>query len=458
MQGENVNPNLFLILTLSLLTESCDQGNSSKEPIPNPSTKTEDGFQLSFNSKFAEQVDAIRHGAEDTIWIARSEKTSPDSPVSGRLENRNANGDILSGKQIELENKQITDFHLRDDGKLIAATFEQTSSEWKEYLLRVVLIDPKGKIIKEQKFEDYNFKHPEGYKCDFVPLEKGFLRASSVSLATYKNNTILLTYNCFYSRLTLLDDALNVVWSKDITSQLQDDLKAYGEIELLTSTTGTIIAASKISDADISLYNNKFGTKLSSQGQDDILVSTFDQDGNLLASTIIGTANYDFFEAATLQNDQLFIIAGTKVDRPTSAKDYQGDLLISSLALDDLSQIWQKTFDIQDEDAAFSASVVDGKYLAVGGTTGFLQVNTGSITKHGDAFLLLTDFSGKEIGKKIFGTPRHDNVKTIIDMGDNTIMVGGYKDGPITHDGDHDKTQLRSFGFIETINLNAFSR
>jgi len=453
-----VKPSLFLILILSLLTESCTQENSSKKPIPNPSTITDDGFQLSFNTKFAQQVDVIRHGAESTIWIARSEKTSPDSQISGRLENRQTNGDILGGKQIILENKQITDFFIREDGNIIATTFEETSSDWKESLLRLVLIDPNGEVLKEKKFEDYGFNHLSDSKCDFEPIEKGFLRTRSVSLATYENKTLLLTYNCFYSRLTLLDDALNVVWSKDITNQLQDDLKAYGEIKLLASTTGTIIAVSKISDEDISLYNKKYGTKLVSQGQGDILVSTFDRAGNQLASTVIGTTGYDSLITATLHDDKLFIIANTKVDRPTSAKNYQGDLLINSLSLTDLSQNWQKTFDIQDEDTAFSASIIDGKYLAVGGATGFLQVNTGSITKHGDAFLFLTDFSGTEIGKKIFGTQRHDNINTILDLGDNTIMVGGYKDGPITHDGDHDKTQLRTFGFIETINLNAFSK
>jgi hypothetical protein len=153
MLGENVKPSLFLIPILSLLTESCTQENSSKKPIPNPSTITDDGFQLSFNTKFAEKVDVIRHGVENTIWIARSEKTSPDSQVSGRLENRKTNGDILGGKEIILENRQITDFFIREDGNIIASTFEETSSDWKESLLRLILMDANGKVLKEKNLK-----------------------------------------------------------------------------------------------------------------------------------------------------------------------------------------------------------------------------------------------------------------------------------------------------------------
>ncbi len=416
-------------------------------------TRNSSIFSLNFKTKFAEFVDVLRRGANNTIWIAHSGSKTFASSLSGLLENRNMSGEIVEGRQIDLQDKSVADFFVRDDGNLIAAVSTTANSEFKELLLSLMLFDASGKLIRERKLQDFSFKNPDGYKCNFETVEKGFLTKHSFSLATFKSKTLLLTYNCFYSRLTLLSESLEVVWSKDITGQLTDPLRAYGSTGLVVTDEGTIVAMNKINQDDLGAFNLKYSTRLNAYGETNILVQNFDMNGGQLQTAVVGTKIHDSFATATLQKDELYIVANTQVARATSAKDTQGDILITALKLPGLTQIWQKTLDVQDEDFARSSTIIDGKYLAVGGVTGFLQVQTGSLTKYGDAFMLLTDLKGTELSRKIFGTPRHDSVTSILDLGSENIMVGGYKDGPITHDGDTDKTQLHSYGFVEIFTL-----
>lgn len=73
----------------------------------------------------------------------------------------------------------------------------------------------------------------------------------------------------------------------------------------------------------------------------------------------------------------------------------------------------------------------------------------------------LRSFSGSEgtrTGTRCFGTPRHDWVSDILDLGKGRFLVAGTQDGPITHDGDHDRSLLRQSGYVDTFRVESQPR
>ncbi len=402
-------------------------------------------FNLNYNSSFAERVESIQSGLDDSIWIASAKKTNANSEISTHLENRSRKDKYSSIEhQFELKNQQLSNFFLKENGDLVVATFKKIPSDFEELSLNLFIINPHGEILKERAYEDYNFKDSIDVPCKSKYLNKTFMWKKSVSLASFKDQILMMTYHCFYSTLTMLDSNLEILWSRAITIASSELSSFYGDVDLLVSETGTIVAITKISSEDFESFNQFYGTHLKPIGDEDILVLTYDRQGHHLNSAVIGTESFDWYDKAVVDKNSLYLVGSTTNDA------HQRDLLVAAVDLSDVSLLWQKTMNIKNEDSAESIAVVDHKYLMIGGTTDFLQARTGSVTKHGDAFLLMTDLKGQVLGQKIFGTSRHDEVSTIFDLGSGTVMVGGYKDGPITHDGDQDRNNLHSFGFIET--------
>lgn len=184
------------------------------------------------------------------------------------------------------------------------------------------------------------------------------------------------------------------------------------------------------------------------------MLNAYDPNGNRLYSGLVGTENNDFLSGVPANGDKVFAAAEIQVNMPTSVRNFQRDARRSAYDVKQRQISWSKAMDIQGEDSVESMAIVDGHDLAIGSSTGWLHVPTMSVVKHGDAIVLLTDFDGNVKGKKIFGTPRNDYVRSIVDLGEGKLLLGGGKDGPITHDGDGDKTQLRRFGFVDIFALN----
>jgi hypothetical protein len=91
------------ITLLFLLAIGCGKASNDKHDATEPrATPSGGSFNLNFDSSFAEYVEVIRSGAENTVWIARSEKSSPDSEISASLENRTLGGDTCRVTLLKL--------------------------------------------------------------------------------------------------------------------------------------------------------------------------------------------------------------------------------------------------------------------------------------------------------------------------------------------------------------------
>lgn len=445
---------IFTIVFCAFLVLSCNRKshkNVEFQPPPHTANSNTKDLFLEFKSHFSEHVYLVIKDISDQygVWISRLTKVTPDAEVSSYIEYRNISDDLKSGTSFAVDANAIVGIAQRNDKKLVALGLQKVDAVFNE--LNLFLIDPSVGIESKLKFADINFTEPKEKKCIYRSIERGFHGYNPVQIATYQDKTILLTYYCQYYRLTVFDSNLKVIWSRDITNQRTDVLGMYGEAFLKISDSGIIAIGVYFPAIDMPQYNEKFRTTLVSSGDFDILVTTYDINGTLLASQIVGTENLDLPKSLVIHGDSMYIVGRSIVNRPTSVRNFQNDMYIAALQFPSLKLNWEKLVDIQDEDSPESAIIVDDKFLLVGGSTGFLQVNTGSIIKHGDVFVTAFSLDGQEVGRNIFGTLRDDSVSTIVDMGNGKIVIGGVKDAAITHDGDNDRNQTHQFGFLDFI-------
>ena len=442
-----------ILVCFAIAAVSCSQNSSGdRNEVTKPDRVQNSGLNLTYNERFAELVDEIKMDKAGNIWVGYSAKNGPEAPITSTIEKRDSQGNPAN-TVIELGEAILSGFTVYDDGKIVAAVYTDGEAIGSDYALKLVKVAADGKIVDERKFEDYTFQEPADFKCSFSETKHGFWGTDSVRLGKVGENVVLLTYNCFYSRLSLLDTALNPIWSKEINVERSDNGSFYGSGRLFVTSDGTIITADRINAADVALFNRYFHENHVGIGESDILLNAYDVAGHKLYSGIVGTLNDDLAAGIVSNGDAIFVAADIKVERPTSVRDFQRDIWLSAFDTKLKKTIWAKEIDIRNEDSVESLALINGLYLALGGSTDWLQVPTRSIVKHGDAFILLADLDGVVKGKKVFGTSRHDNVASIVDLGSERLLAGGSKDGPITHDGDSDKSQLHRFGFVDAFSL-----
>ena len=103
----------------------------------------------------------------------------------------------------------------------------------------------------------------------------------------------------------------------------------------------------------------------------------------------------------------------------------------------DFNPVNELIFSISNE-ISISKAIFYKDEIWLSGTTGFVQVRTGSVVQAGDAFVgRITE--GKFVAEKIFGTDRDDGVSELTEF-QNQLLVTGHLNGPITHTGDNDKS------------------
>ena len=442
-----------IFCSLVMLSPSCSKSSGGDKNKANQPDTQNGGFSLTYKDRFAELVDDVQKDKDGNIWVGHSAMKDPGAPVTSSIEKRDPNGQ-LTGAVIELGEVILSGFTVFDNGSVVAAVYVDGESIGAEYALKLIQIEADGKIGIQKKFEDYVLPEPAEFNCRPERTERGFWDTNSARIAKVGESIALLTYYCRYSRISLLDSKLSLIWSKENGVQRNDDWAFYGSERLVVTGEGTIVTAGRINASEVSAFNAYFHESLSGVGESDILLNTYDPNGNRHYSGLVGTENNDFASGVAANGNKIFVAADIQVNRPTSVRNFQRDAWLAAYDVKQKKISWSKAIDIQDEDSVESMAIVDGQFLAIGGSTGWLQVPTMSVVKHGDAFVLLTDFDGNVKGKKIFGTPRNDYVGSIIDLGEGKLLLGGGKDGPITHDGDRDKSQLHRFGFVDIFDLN----
>lgn len=89
-----------------------------------------------------------------------------------------------------------------------------------------------------------------------------------------------------------------------------------------------------------------------------------------------------------------------------------------------------------DFDLITSVLILNNGNILVGGTTGYFQVPSHSVTQPGNAFLWLLDSTGEPFRQRFFSTSRHDTVTALAQTRDHSLYVALSLAGPITHDAD----------------------
>lgn len=440
----------FTFACVSVITACQNKSDNAKAPDASNRKESDGDFSLTYQSKFAEILGDVVVDSLGQVWISRSSSVKPDAEVISFIEKRDPKGQ-KSGQEINLGAVQIASFAVLNDGHLVAAVYrEKPNDEMAGYDLRLIMLDPSGLVLAEKDFEDFHLQDPADFRSCF---NHDFYGSDAVRLKALGTEAVLQTHSCQYSRLSLLNSDLDIIWSKEISTQRSDAVSVYGRETLHVTDDGTIYSTSLINEADVAEFNAHFADALEPKGNTDVLVNAYNSDGRRLFSSVVGTERSDACDAFTANRDKAFFAGVTRVDRPTSANNTQSDVWLAGMNVSDKVTAWQKTVEVLDEETVNAIALVGDGLLAIGGSAGSLQVPTHSIVKHGDAFVLLTDLNGNVVGKTLFGTPRADYVSSIVPLNATQILVGGGKDGPITHDGDVDKTQMHRFAFIDTLRL-----
>lgn len=263
-----------------------------------------------------------------------------------------------------------------DGGYIIASNYTPTLDARK---VRLVKTDANG---NEQWTKIIGETHENNCRTIQPTKDGGYIIGGWLSTIT---NTGLL--------LLKTDASGNQQWWKMFNPKGE---KAYGYSAQQTADGGYIICGS-----------------VSSNGQDAYLVKT-DASGNLVWEKTFGGANEDVAYTVFQTADGGYILGG----QTKSFGDTDGDAYLLKVSADGTKE-WQKTFDGPSTYQDYLHCVQqtsDGGFIATGNISN--RVN--------DIYLLKTDFNGKKLWSKNFGTKDSDQGRWVEQTSDGGYIVCGF--------------------------------
>ena len=221
--------------------------------------------------------------------------------------------------------------------------------------------------------------------------------------------------------LTKWDSNGNIIWTK------------------LLGTPQTDVGNSvSVSPDGLFIYVTGYTTgNLSNQinaGSYDIFLTKWDSNGNLIWTKLLGTPQYDVGFSASVSPDGLFIfVTGATAGNLSNQINAGSEDIFLTKWDSNGNIIWTKLLGTSQYDIGFSASVSpDGLFIYVTGeTAGNLnnQINAGGA----DMFLTKWDSNGNIIWTKLLGTPQYDYGNSVSVSPDGLfIFVTGYTDGNLS--------------------------
>ena len=181
-------------------------------------------------------------------------------------------------------------------------------------------------------------------------------------------------------------------------------LDAGGNIYVAGATTGK-------------LGTNKFGAQ-------DIFLSKFDPDGQMLWTCQWGTSSDDVPNAMAFDAEGSILVAGQTVGKLGSAKFGDWDMFLSRV--DPAGNVlWSQQYGTSAADVAMSVVVDDESNIYLGGST--LGKMGSSQLGQGDAVLMKLSSTGALLWQRQFGTSGWDGIKeTLLSPGDpKGVIVSG---------------------------------
>lgn len=223
----------------------------------------------------------------------------------------------------------------------------------------------------------------------------------------------------------------------------------------------TYVAVPALYSSSIYHHNQYFNENLSHLGESsvssgletDALVTKVSNTGERLYTVVAGSVDPDECYGIKADNSSFYLYGRT--GKPTTTFGYQWDAYVAKYNSDTGSPIFARSFDIDKSEIIYDLVKTNTGDLIIAGSTGWSQNPVGySVSGTARKLVAIIDESGnfkEEI--EIESGARHNQVRSIV-YSDDRLWLGGWENGPGTHTGDIDHSQVFADAFWESINLN----
>ena len=176
----------------------------------------------------------------------------------------------------------------------------------------------------------------------------------------------------------------------------------------------------------------------------DVVVTKIDPSGARLWSRAIGTAHEDEPYAVAAQDDRVVVVGRTR--REPGFDNTQWNAWLGTLAADGQGAVSRSL--AFDPSAILLAVALDGDSVVVAGSDGWSQNPDGlSVLSFGHKLAATVDGAGGSVRLPLPAGPRHNEIRSVLVTSEGTWFAG-HEDGPLTHSGDGDPTQIRATGVV----------
>jgi len=181
-------------------------------------------------------------------------------------------------------------------------------------------------------------------------------------------------------------------------------------------------------------------------GDSDMLLTKLDPTGVRLWTRVIGSEHEDEPYALRVQGDAVAVVGRAR--RFPGFDNTAWDALVSvTSTAGDVSNTVVLTFDASSILLGVGARAGGGWLLA--GSDGWVQNPDGlSILSNGNKLLVeLPSLSEPPVRRPLTAGPRHNELHSVFAT-DGGVAFAGHEDGPLTHSGDGDATQIHATGVL----------
>lgn len=376
-------------------------------------------------------------------------KQNAESPFSSAMLAHSTNGVELPSPKLP-DQVKLLDFDFSPSGRLIQLGYEITDETLDDFNLKElsVFIDSKKAFTFFDSKQDLAVRYDETGK-------------TSASKPFVPNRTLFFTTreSTWFARVRATEDK---IW---ISAFGQFGIKLFcfdfsgrelGQVELipLTSFSGLlvdsdapefdigndrVIAVVHINKLDSPIVKSHLGIDLKWEGAEyQAFVQSFDFNLNKKTKRLLFTPE-NFLGPKVSVGDDRFVVFGSVGGAGTR----KAKAIVLGY---DFNDQFQTEFSLENETEITAATFYKNRLLVAGGT-GSIQVSTGSVVSPANLFVAEIPPGGTVKPILRFGSERNDGATSLIEIG-SSVFISGYKDGPITHTADEDKSQGYQNWFI----------
>jgi hypothetical protein len=307
----------------------------------------------------------------------------------------------------------------------------------------------------------------------FVELLANGFTGASVRLAAAGEDAVVAVFTGFNSliayRLAIAGGAFTTSWRSLVEPAsgaepflpIGGSFDTFGAIvawfhpSLAVDRSGNAYLAVWAGESRIRAHNVLLGGTLSrlftgfGNNDSDVLLTKLDGAGQHQWVTVVG-ARYEDEPYALAANDDEVVIVGRSRRNPgfdnsqwdpwLAAVDGAGHTLVS------------RTLPFNNLGILLAADLDDGGRIVAGGSDGWSQNPEGlSILSDGTKLLFtLADLRAEPVRIALEAGPRHNEIRSVAVAADG-LWFAGHQDGPLTHSGDGDPSQIHATGVAGTV-------